>query len=758
MDTQKYISSLNEYKNSLQAYREALQNKEPRMINEYHHALIQKYGILKAELAEIFSHQTSFEISLYNPLTEAHGHLIHEQNNLINQHTQLTIERNNTRSEADLIPLAQRKKETAEDRATDEILYQIIDVDAQIRSLLNVINPDAIPQPEVVAPVPEYQHNLNENELNTIVLDKHAFYRMIRNKLYSQEYSNEQYSKLEFELSEKINKQPVKVTDIIIFYQDNGITLPTDNDFRALIKSEDRDYKNTQQSVRDTSDNQYIKGTMTVSYEKVDKNKVINDGNSLSVVTDADSFYKLISNKAALHEYTQQQYYQLYANISEKLVHSTLTKNEINEFYVAQGITPLTEREWDTLMTRQETRRETDHIAEKSANLAFRGTIRIDTGENYKLNIDLYHNDPTTHGRSAVPAGFNVNDIPDILLKTAEAFNAAFGIRKLDDATDFRVFIFDSAQDYLQYYPQPRGHAAPSDNGNVSSIYLFWGQNNYQDPADLLRHEFVHALTFQATSKLPLAPAFMEGMAEYILHNIQGNNHDALVNMIPAENFNRSIRDIIQNALNENDHYTTGAAIVAFLEDTQPHFIDNLLYAAREARQSDRQINLQEMMDNLFQQQEDKPLRDILWFNKKMTENQKNKVQIDSDTATQHTHQGTEYQQYGGAQGKPGEVVEPVATPQQHADTVQYSAQYQSDNNPIDYVDVEKLYNTVAPSQKPSVKTLWDKLHSVQYNLNPIKDTLDASERYYVELLQCKDTEQPLDEEQIVTVNINVLS
>ncbi len=418
---------------------------------------------------------------------------------------------------------------------------------------------------------------------------------------------------------------------------------------------------------------------------------------------------------------------------------------------VAQGIKSLTATEWDALITRQETRRTTDNITEKSGDLQFHGTVHINTGENFKLNVDLYHN-----GQTGASAGVDINAIPDILLKTTKAFNDAFGIRKLDDATDFRVFIFNSKEDYLKYNPQPRGHATASDNGNVSSIYLFQGENNYSnsDPNDLLSHEFSHALTFQATAKLPIARTFMEGMAEYVVHKVKGENNADFINKIPAENFDRSIKEIIQNPLHENDHYETGAAIVAFLEETQPNFLDNLLYAARDARQSDKQINMQEMMDKFFQEQADKPLSDIPWFRKNMTDAKKQALENGTDKATSHTHHAHEHSQ--GAQGKPGVD----SKSQEESDTAQHTTQQAENSQPIkvDYFDIEKLYQSLSGDAQQSALGLWNKLHANHYQVDSgIKNSLNAIEAEYLNLLQSQhENDQSFDSEPAVIVNMNM--
>ncbi len=738
---QQYLNSFSSYNNVLSQYRESLYNKQQDNVNERYKELVEKYNILKTELNGILENSFTHTESERSTLIYEHGRILHEQNTL-------RINHNNTFSESDLISLTQRKQEKA-------IEDQLQSVHNQVYALFDVIRPGSSAQYDITIPVSEYNHDLNAEELNTQVLDSHAFYRIIRKKEAANEYSNSQYEKLYFNISENLSKKPITVADIIKYYKDNSITQLTDDEFRSLIKSENKDYKNTENSVRETGGNDYIKGELTVSYTEntdndfTDKDAVeylikygyLNKDDTFQI-KDADSFYKLISNKMTLGEYSALQFRELYINISEKLVYSALTKGEINQFYAEQNIKPLTNNEWDTLIARQETRRVTDNIAEKSGNLKFQGTVHINTEENFKLNIDVYHNGQTANGMPA--EGFNVKDIADILLKTTQSFNKAFGIRKLDDATDFRVFIFNSREDYLKYNPEPRGHATPSDNGNVASIYLFQGKNNYQDPADLLRHEFVHALTFQATSKLPIARTFMEGMAEYIVHKMQGDSSTDFFELIPAENLNRSIQEIMQTP-SENDHYQTGAAIVAFLEETQPNFLENLLFAARDARQSDKQIALQEMMQSLFEK-ENKPLRDITWFKEKMTDNPP------GDQIPQHTHHSQEHAHHSqGAQGKPGNTAEYESRAQKHVDTAQHNDNV--DIIDIDYFDIEKLYQSVAESEKKSVLTLWNKLHAAQYKVNPIKDSLDAEELSYINQLQHQDdADEP--EEQLININI----
>lgn len=535
----------------------------------------------------------------YTNLRNAYEKIFHEEN-----HSRINL--NDEQSEGDLVSLEQRHQEAIIDN-------QIREAHKQVRALFDTIRPSASPEYNNVSnSIPPYASGLDENELNTKVLDAHVFYRMIYEKTIAREYSNQQFDNLFNNISENLAKNPMTVSSIIDFYKNNGIVQPTDEDFRLLIRNEHKNYTNTEQSVRKTNSDDYVIGKLTAEISHKDKAAQTDD--STDLLKDADSFYKLIYNKMALREYSAVEYNNLYVNISEKLVHSPLLNSEIIEFYAQHNIKQLTEEEWRTLFNRQETRRQPNHIAERTAGLDFQGTVHLIDEQGFKLNTDLYYNSDASDKASDE---FLAN-ISTTLVETANYFNQSFGIRKLGHANNFRVFIFDNRDHYLTYFPEARGHATASDNGNVSNIYIFKGKNNYSNDSDLLRHEFAHALTFQSTSKLGLSTALMEGIAEFIVHKMNGRSNADFFNLIPHENYTRSIREIVSTPLNSSDPYLTGAAIVAFLEETNPNFIENLLYAAQEARQNDRHIKVYEMMQNLFDKYGQQSLQDIPWFKQQL--------------------------------------------------------------------------------------------------------------------------------------------
>lgn len=608
-------------------------------------------------------------------------------------------------SEGDLVLLSQRQQAALIDN-------QIREAHKQIRALFGIIRPNTSSQHDAASNnISPYASALSENELNTKVLDAHVFYRMIYGKAVTREYSTQQFEKLFNEISENLAKNPMTVSSIIDFYKSNDIPQPTDEDFRLLIRNEHKDYTNTEQSVRKINPNNYVIGTLTAEISL--KEKASAPDNNTEILQDADSFYKLIYNKMALREYSVVEFNKLYVNLSEKLVHSPLLKSAVIKFYSEQNIKPLTEEEWQALLNRQETRRRPEHIAERSDGLDFQGTVHIIDEQGFKLNTDLYYN---AESNDKAPHEY-LNNIAAILADTANCFSSAFGIRKFDQANNFRLFIFDSKDHYLNYFPEATGHATASDNGNVCNIYIFKGKNNYSNESDLLRHEFAHALTFQSTSKLALPTVLMEGIAEFIAHKMHGKSHADFFNLIPQKNYSRSLKEIVSNPLNHHDPYLTGAAIVAFLEETNPHFIENLLYAAQEARQNDKHIKVYEMMQNLFDKYGQQSLQDIPWFKQQLLIQQpgeqiQQRSRRSSDIAVEFGH----IAQYETQQ---------AVTPQTQAEIIK-----------IDYFKIKERYEMVADSEKSSVRSLWNKLHQAEYNFNAIQNSLTDAEYRHAHALQ----------------------
>ncbi len=716
--SKNYFDKFDDYNNSLRQYKVSLQDKNK--LSAYYNDLVSKYNTLEAEFTTFKSLMTKNE---RNTLIEVHGRLLEAQKALV-------IDRNNTRSEGDLIPVAQLQQE-------GKIAMQIEGLHSQVRALFKSIGEEDTTRNDGVIPV--YDHQLTPNELATDVLDAHAFYRMITKKRAAGEYNDEQFDNLFIGISENLTKAPMTVAGIITFYQNHQIPPLSDNELRALSTHASQ--------TRGNKDNDYIKETMTVSYKTALESLSMTDSRNTPVIKDADSFYKLIFNKFIREEYKAKEFYDLYINTSEKLVHSVLTKDEINRVYHELGIKPLKENEWDALIARQENRRQTDNIAQKSGNLDFQGTVLINAGQNFTLNVDLYFNE------QAGTADFNIQTMPGVLLETSRLFNDIFGIRKLGDATHFRIFIFNNRQDYIDYTAAGNlaGHASPSDNGNVASIYMFQGKDNYEDPDSLLCHEFVHALTFQATAKLSLPRTFMEGMAQYIMFKMEGKSTADIVQMIPEESTNRSIKDIILTPLSENDHYTIGPAIVAWLQETAPDFFRELLFTAEQARKNDSHFYLYKMMNDFFAQQANKTLKEMTWFLDRMSDAQKNYLP-NPDETVQHHHQPQTHSAFLGMQGNDsGNKVH------QHADPAQNPIPQSSNNDRtiVDYLDIQNLYNTVKEEEKSSVRMLWDKLHAVRYSL--IEVALNEEERRYIERLYKRDYDDDFDEEpETVYVNMGI--
>lgn len=196
---QRYIENFNIYNKTIRQYREALKNNQQSRVNGLHKNLVEMYNTLERESNKILKGPVTITGDEYSRLVSEYQILLHE-------HNTFRIDYNNTRSEGDLIPLAQRQQE----KAIEKQIYAVYD------QVNDFIRPGSSPKHEKLVPAPDYKHDLNENELNTEVLDAHAFYRMIYEKATSREYSNAQYDKLYFNVSEKLTKNLMTVSDVKI--------------------------------------------------------------------------------------------------------------------------------------------------------------------------------------------------------------------------------------------------------------------------------------------------------------------------------------------------------------------------------------------------------------------------------------------------------------------------------------------------------------------------------------------------------------
>ncbi|MDM8335380.1 hypothetical protein [Wolbachia pipientis] len=160
------------------------------------------------------------------------------------------------------------------------------------------------------------------------------------------------------------------------------------------------------------------------------------------------------------------------------------------------------------------------------------------------------------------------------------------------------------------------GAAESSDNNYISNMYSHDenarnngdftndGKVDHNDYNYVIKHELVHALTFYLNSKLDLGKVLMEGLAEYVTYLTEGEKPADFAKLVGEECKGPPLEEIIKGTI---DPYKTGAAIITYIEETYPNFIDNLLYAATEDRKTlNGRFYFKEMMKKIYQSETNK--------------------------------------------------------------------------------------------------------------------------------------------------------
>jgi hypothetical protein len=229
--------------------------------------------------------------------------------------------------------------------------------------------------------------------------------------------------------------------------------------------------------------------------------------------------------------YTDVEYHVLYEKISEELVHTSMNIDQIKEIYTKYSITPPTDSELEGMKKVQEETRSSEHYEQKTG-LTFQGRINLnvtdDSAENeFNLNIDLFQDknfeDFIDQNNDDV---INNEGLLKSLEDTVKTFNEVFGIKKDNNpllmhgnVANFRLFLFENKESYQKYLSGghdvhiPGGGAAESsDNNYISNMYSHAenarnngdfthdGKIDHNDYNYVIKHEFVHALTFYLTS------------------------------------------------------------------------------------------------------------------------------------------------------------------------------------------------------------------------------------------------------------------
>ncbi|GFQ82684.1 uncharacterized protein TNCT_725041 [Trichonephila clavata] len=673
------------------------------------------------------------------------------------------------------------------------------------------------------------------------ITNDHAFYKLICEKQAHGDVSVEQFNSLYYEISEKMIKKPFTIQEINDFCKDKGIPLFTTDELLTLVpKDETKYYVDYETNSVRGHDHGYMADQINIKASYIEKD-LINHPDYQNYIMDSDSYYKFIYKKLILETlrdraldmfnggkteeqvreylnrintnnktikevkelleavsegslkgwlndplnkgYTDVEYHVLYEKISEELVHTSMSIDQIKGIYNQYGITPPTDSELGGMKKVQEETRSSEHYEQKTG-LTFQGRINLEvTDDNhdnkFNLNIDLFQDknfeDLIDQNGDGV---INNQNLLKSLEDTVKTFNEVFGIKKDNNpllvhgnVANFRLFLFEdhaSYQKYLsgQYGGQiPGGGAADSsDNNYISDMYSHAenargdrnhdGKTDHKDYNYVIKHELVHALTFYLTSKLDLGKVLMEGLAEYVTHLTEGEKPADFAKLVSEEYKEHTLEEIVKGAI---DPYQTGAAAIAYIEETYPNFIDNLLHAATEDRKTiNGRFYFKEMMQRIYQSEAEKIQKGEGFSNWVKThsstedssvdaqsehqsvDNKEDEVQPDN-SREQISEKKAEVQPTGSLRG-----LEALKKPVIHEhneekiilkDTIlkmEKSREQDSEgkhkaNVAIGRNDIEALYNKAAEgAEKQSVLKFWHKLHTSEYKVGALPE-----DKYY---------------------------
>lgn len=665
------------------------------------------------------------------------------------------------------------------------------------------------------------------------ITNDHAFYKLICEKQAHGDVSVEQFNSLYYEISEKMIKKSFTIQEINDFCKEKGIPLFTTDELLTLVPKEDtKCYVNYETNSVKTHDHGYMADQINIkaSYIRADS---VNHQDCQNYVVDSDAYYKFIykkmvegsirswvlenldgskSSEDSMREYlknssydqelkawlrdnpegnlkgwlsdpankgyTNVEYNVLYEKISEELVHTSMSIDQIKGIYNKYDITPPTESEFGGIKKVQEETRSSEHYEQKTG-LTFQGRINLnvtdDNADNkFNLNIDLFQDksfeDLTDQNNDGV---INNEGLLKSLEETVKTFNEVFGIKKDNNpllahgnVANFRLFLFEDHASYQEYLSEQYGGQIPgggaadsSDNNYISDMYSHAenargdrnhdGKTDHNDYNYVIKHELVHALTFYLTSKFDLGKVLMEGLAEYVTHLTEGEKPADFAKLVGEKYKEHTLEEIIKGAI---DPYQTGAAAIAYIEETYPNFIDNLLYAATEDRKTiNGRFYFKEMMQKIYQSEAEKIQKgegfsnwvkthssatiesDHIQLDQPAVDHEENEVQPDSlkseGKATTSSLRGLEAPK------------KPVMHEQNEEkvvlkDTIlKIEKSYDRDvegkhkaNVTIDYNDVKALYDRAEGEDKGSVLKFWHKLAESGYKIGALPE-----DKYYFE-------------------------
>lgn len=669
------------------------------------------------------------------------------------------------------------------------------------------------------------------------ITNDHAFYKLICEKQAQGDFSVEQFDLLYKEISEEMIKKPFTIKEINDFCREKDIPSFTVDELLTLVPEEDtKCYVNYETNSVRNHDHGYMADQINIKASYIEADSV-NHQDYQNYIVDSDAYYRFIYKKLtmshALKEleggkteeqvreslsninrkeikelleeapqgsmkewlsdplnrgYTNVEYNVLYEKISEELVYTSMSVDQIKEIYNKYSITPPTESDFEGLKKVQEETRASEHH-EQETGLTFQGRINLkvtedDADNEFNLNIDLFQNKSFENLADQNSDGvINNEGLLKSLEDTVKTFNEVFGMKKDNNpllahgnVVNFRLFLFEDKESYEDFLSKgysgkiPGGGAAESsDNNYISNMYSHAenarnngdfthdGKIDHNDYNYVIKHELVHALTFYLTSKLDLGKVLMEGLAEYVTHLTEGEKPADFAKLVGNKYKSLTLEEIIKGAI---DPYQTGAAVIAYIEETYPNFIDNLLYAATEDRKTlNGRFYFKEMMQKIYDSEAEKIQKgegfshwvkthsntkdsttesDHAQSEQQAVGNQEDEVQSDS-LKGQVSEDRAEVRPASSFRGleAPKPVIHKQSEEQEQVvlkDTIlKIEKNYDRDsegkhkaNVTIDYYDVKALYDKAEGAEKQSVLKFWHKLAESGYKVGALPE-----DKYY---------------------------
>ncbi|WP_059108234.1 hypothetical protein [Candidatus Williamhamiltonella defendens] len=345
-------------------------------------------------------------------------------------------------------------------------------------------------------------------------------------------------------------------------------------------------------------------------------------------------------NKSLSKTINQEQYNILYKEISKNLVHTGMSIKDIVNIYSQGLISEPTNTEFKKLLKKQDEKVQ-PYIYETKTGLKFQKKISIHFNSKLVFNIDIFL------GKEIYSDDLpNENEIRKSLTDVLILFDKTFGLKtdnipfKGDsNQANFRLFLFEDAQKYKEFFNRHEkngftnhvGFAQGAELSYISNMYVNTEQT-LNDSLSTIKHEFAHALTFYATGKMGIKNVFLEGIAMYIaglserktstdfvssfIHSVKGKvpKDLSLKNIMNPEYFK-------DNQLNS---YTIGAALIAYFEEKNLYFIENLFDAIKyDKKNSTSGHYFNQMMKNIYKEEENNSNGFQKWVDSKLEVNSK---------------------------------------------------------------------------------------------------------------------------------------